>query len=361
MKTGRSLVIWSWIASKAMLAVIAGVVIFTQNKSLTDVLGNWDVQHFLAIANDGYAVTNDIAFFPGWPLILRAISWTGLPVVVAGAVLAAGLSLVAAAALYRMGGWGAAVAWIIAPVGVFTVVPYTESLFCAAAFWAWERAEAKHWGQAAILAGVAASVRVSGLFLFGALVILALTQAIATDDRVERWITRCKHAAWMLIPLGVIFAYAGYLYLVRGSWMAWFDAQSAGWNRELTWPWVCLEHTFNAAAPGAYPDHPEWSWVFRGELISMAVGLAITVLCLARKKLAQASWIGVQLIAFSTSYWLLSVNRAVLLWFPLWTEAGKLAEVRSTPAKLGVAAAAVVCLLAQGIWAWLFFTGAWAS
>ena len=42
-------------------------------------------------------------------------------------------------ALYRLGGPLAAVARPFAPTAVFTVVPYTESLFCAAAFWAWER------------------------------------------------------------------------------------------------------------------------------------------------------------------------------------------------------------------------------
>ncbi|MDR1432576.1 MAG: hypothetical protein LBI99_10730 [Propionibacteriaceae bacterium] len=361
MKTGVRVVIGAWATSRAMLVLIAVIAVQTQGKSLDEVLGNWDVQHFLAIANNGYAVENDIAFFPGWPLLLKAISLTGLPVIITGAVLSAGLSLAAVAALYRMGGWGAAVAWILAPVGVFTLAPYTESLFCAAAFWAWERAGAKRWGQAAALAAVAASVRVSGLFLFGALVILALTQTLAIDDRLERWIARWKHVAWMLIPLGVILAYACFLYLERGSWSAWFDAQSAGWNREFTWPWDCLQHTFAAAAPGAYPDFPEWPWMFRGELVSFAVGLIVTAICLARKKLAEASWIGVQLLAFATSYWLLSVNRAVLLWFPLWTEVGRLANVRSTPARLGVMAAGALSLGAQWIWAWLFFVGSWAS
>ena len=56
-------------------------------------------------------------------------------------------SAVAAAALLRLGGPWAAVAWLFAPTAVFTTVPYTESVFCALAFWAWERARADRWGR----------------------------------------------------------------------------------------------------------------------------------------------------------------------------------------------------------------------
>ena len=84
-------------------------------------------------------------------------------------------SAVAAAALLRLGGPWAAVAWLFAPTAVFTVVPYTESLFCAAAFWAWERARADRWAAAAMLAAAACTLRVSGLFLVGALFVMLIT------------------------------------------------------------------------------------------------------------------------------------------------------------------------------------------
>ena len=89
-------------------------------------------------------------------------------------------SAVAAAALLRLGGPWAAVAWLFAPTAVFTVVPYTESLFCAAAFWAWERARADRWAAAAMLAAAACTLRVSGLFLVGALFILLITTRAPT-------------------------------------------------------------------------------------------------------------------------------------------------------------------------------------
>ena len=48
------------------------------------------------------------------------------------------------------------------------------------------------------------------------------------------------------------------------------------------------------------------------------VGALLSVLLLWRRRWAQAGYVGVQVFAFATSYWFMSVNRAVLLWFPLW-------------------------------------------
>lgn len=351
------LVIQVFLGTRLLFLLLALALVATEGRTLESMLSNWDVAHFLAIAENGYRETNDVAFFPGWPLILRGFGLLGLPELASGVVLALIASALAAAALQRMAGSGAAIAWLLAPTAIFTAVPYTESLFCAAAFWAWERASARRWGAAAVLAALAASVRVSGLFLIGALAVLALTQ---TGD----WRARLRRLLWLGIPMAVIAAYAGYLRVVRGSWTAWYTAQSTGWSREMTSPWVSLQHTLDAAAPGAYPDHPEWSWVFRAELISMAVGIVVTLVALWRRRLAEASWVGVQVLAFSTSYWFMSVNRAVLLWFPLWTMIGSAADPDRPPSRarsvlIGLVVAVAVAV--QLIWAWLFLTGRWSS
>ena len=70
-----------------------------------------------------------MAFFPGLPVIFWLFEQLGVPVAITGVVLSLACSAFAAAALYRLGGPWAAVAWLFAPTAVFTVVPYTESLF----------------------------------------------------------------------------------------------------------------------------------------------------------------------------------------------------------------------------------------
>lgn len=355
------LVVQAWVGSRLLVVAAFVVVAIGSGRSFDRIVNNWDVDHFVRIAQQGYVVDNDVAFFPGLPLLLRAGELIGVPILVFGVFIAAVASVLAAAALYRLGGPYAAAAWLLAPTAVFTVVPYTEAPFCAAAFWAWERAGQRRWGQAAALAALACSFRVSGLFLIGALAVLALTQAR------RKGVDRAVALAWLLVPASVVFGYAYYLFLRSGSWTAWYTAQSSGWARGLTWPWESFLNTIPAILPGAYADHFGWMWMFRFEMVSMAVGVVTTLVCLFRRHWGEAAWVGVQVFAFSLSYWFMSVNRAVLLWFPLWIAIGRFCEwrPRGSAARVVhnvilVGALVLACAAVFG-WAWMFGMGHWSS
>jgi Mannosyltransferase (PIG-V) len=367
------IVIQAWLASRGMIFAVALVLAVVQHRTLTDMVSNWDVQHFAKLAAGGYWAEPDgtlMAFFPGWPAIFWPLDQLGVPIAISGVIISTACSAVAAAALYRLGGQWAAVAWLFAPTAVFTVVPYTESLFCAVAFWAWERARADRWLAAALLTAIACTVRVSGLFLIGALLVMIMTSSTPAAIKLRR-------AALMLIPVTVIIAFATYLHALTGTWTAWYRAQSTGWVRQLTWPWDSFLNTIPVIVPGAYPNHPWWAAVFRGEMISMAVGVGVTIWCIAvslrarkspnnadRPMWGEASWVGVQVLAFSLSYWFFSVNRATLLWFPLWI---MLARWIAGPSRYPLlhrvlrACAFTIEIALMLWWSWLFFTGHWAS
>jgi Mannosyltransferase (PIG-V) len=362
--TSGRMVLQAWIASRGLIAVVALVLAVWQGRTLTNMVSNWDVQHFTRLAEGGYYAEPDgtlMAFFPGLPVILSMFLQLGVPVAITGVVLSLICSAVAAVALMRLGGPWAAIIWLFAPTAVFTTVPYTESLFCAVAFWAWERARSDRWLAAATLAAIACSVRVSGLFLVGALFVMIIT------TRRIGWRTRLGQLAMLAIPMAVIIAFAVYLHWLSGSWTAWYTAQSTGWVRKLTWPWDSFLNTIPAILPGAYADHPWWAAVFRGEMVSMAIGLVVTGWCLARRMWAEASWVGVQVLAFSLSYWFFSVNRATLLWFPLWIMLARWGTWRPRRPAVRVAHRVLVVLaftLSVVLllwWSWLFFTGHWAS
>ena len=99
----------------------------------------------------------------------------------------------------------------------------------------------------------------------------------------------------------------------------------------------------------------------------MIIGVGVTIWCLTRRMWAEASWVGVQVLAFSLSYWFFSVNRALLLWFPLWIMLARWGTWRpARPWASVVHRIAVVVAFAVGVglmmwWSWLFFTGHWAS
>ena len=362
------LVVQAWLGTRLLLIITAVVVGLMTGRGLLQVMGNWDVEHFVFIAEYGYAKPTEVAFFPGLPLLLRGGMLLGLDPVLAGVLLSLVTSALAAWALYRLGGRWAAIAWLLAPTSVFTLVPYSESPFCAAAFWAWERATQRRWAAASVLAAAASTLRVSGLFLVGALFVLAVWQwwgsrradpAAGLDPARDRL---GRSLPWLVPPLLVLAAYATYLYGLTGSWTAWFSAQATGWMRQLTAPWDAVANSWRSIQPGMYADHPGWVWVFRAEFLSMIVGVVVVAVLLRRRRVPEASWVGVQLLAFSLSYWFQSVCRAVLLWFPLWTLVGESVERRRTGAWPWVwGASAVVMLAVQIAWAVLFYLGLWAG
>lgn len=355
--------------SRALLLGTALLAAVSHGYSASGVLGNWDVKHFATIAAQGYVPDpQEMAFFPGLPLVMRAGLAVGLDPVWSGLLASLVGSALAAWALARIGGTWAAVAWLFAPTAVFTVVGYTEALFCAAAFWAWERARADRWAQAAVLAGLACTLRVSGLFLIGALVLLALTWPPARDQLFgKRMRAAVVRGVWLLVPAAVLASYAWYLWTLTGSWTAWYSAQQAGWQRTLTLPWESVRATLDAVRPGGYADSSGWGMMFRFELVSFAVGLLTTGWMLRRRRWAEAGWVGAQVLAFSLSPWLMSVNRAVLLWFPTWSLLGELAE-RTPVTRSGrltqrvlVGGWALVSVVTMVWWAWMFALGRWVS
>lgn len=358
---GPLLVAGVWLGSRLLL-FLGCVVVMAQNQlTFEQAISRWDVLHFFEIATNGYNEGINIAFFPGFPALLALGVRLGIPLYLAGIGLSLIGSALAAAALYRLGGTGAACLWLVAPMAVFTFVPYTEAVFCAAAFWAWERGRAGHWGSAALLAAVACTFRVSGLFLVGALGLLILTSG---RDALARKLLRCL---WMLIPLAVLVAYSYYLQTLTGSWFAWFDAQEQGWARGFTWPWDSLQHTIDAADPSRWEGRPEVPVMFFAEIVSMVMGLLTVVISLFLRRWAESAWVGVQVLAFATSYWFISVNRAVLLWFPLFTIAGSMAEWNPKNSfgrylwRVLVGLGTTASVLAMLAWAWVFFSGGWSS
>lgn len=353
------LVVLTWLATRALLVLALLWVAFRTHRSLTTAVTGWDVQHFQTIARFGYADPTNRAFFPGLPLLLKAGLMVGVPMVVTGVIVALVSSGLATWAVYRLGGVAAACLWTLAPMTVFTLVPYTEAPFAAAAFWAWDRALERRWISASILAAIAMTFRVSGIFLLAGLVVLALMQAGRRSTRL----------ALLVLPAGVLAGFVLYLRWLSGSWLAWFHAQQQGWNRGgVHSPLASFRNTWDAAHPAYWPPVQHLVYLmFAAEIVTIVVGMALLVALIIRRDWAELVFVGLQVGVFVTSFWWMSSNRALLLWFPLFTLLGDAATrpIRSPLGSLlraGVVAVGVVTsALALVGWAWLFFTGNWAS
>jgi len=359
------LAIQGFVASRLILLLVALIMVWLNGWSLADPLSRWDASHFMGISRDGYTTLTEAAYFPGVPMLMAALHLIGLPAVISGMLISLAGSALAAWALYRLAGGSlrgtiAVLAWSFAPMAVFTFVPYTEAAFCAAAFWAFWFAKRDRWGTAAALAAFACTTRVSGLFLIGALGLVALVGIGGSP-----WRDRLRRVAWLGMPVAVLAAYAVFLRLRFGSWTIWFQAQVEGWGRRFDWPWNALATTLRVAGI-TEPSDTGWAAMFRWELAVWLVGLAVAVFLLVRRKWPEGAWIGVQVVVMSCQVWLISVTRALLLWFPVFTLIGAFAArgpagVPVLVRRAGFLLFFVMEAAAMVWWAVLFFAGAWAT
>ncbi|WP_069170931.1 mannosyltransferase family protein [Streptomyces griseus] len=334
--------------------------------SVASAFEQWDWGHFLHIARDGYfpgrsgpwtaGWDHREAFFPGFPLVLRAVhtvipDWTAAGLLVS--FVSGGVAVLALARIARLHlahqdvGRRAVLMLLCSPCAVFLAAGYTESLFLALALPAWLAARRHHWVLAGTLTALATTVRVSGLFLAAALLVHFLLSKPAHR--------RPRHLPWLALPALPVVAYSSYLHAHTGDWMAWKHAQEAGWYRTFHTPWEAWGNTWNAAFGHAHG--PGYAFMSQVELAAMVVGVLLFGLLVRQRRPAEALYVALSLCALGTSYWYTSVPRATLLWWPLWITVA----VRSlrTPRFL----TAYLCLAAPltTVFALAFLSGRWAG
>ena len=275
----------------------------------------WDLEWYASIATDGYGAAgheSNYASPPGFPGLLWALGKLNIHVTLAGLLISFVAGLLAAMALSRLtrslGGRGelGVLAWVLAPVAVFLAAPYAEALFCAFAFCAWVLARRQAWLSASLLTAAACLVRVNGLFLACALVVLFLT------GRPRAW----RQAPLLLLPFATVLGLLVYFWTRTGSWLTWFEAQGTGWDRRLLNPWDTLTSTVNYAYNIGLAA--TYNVQYRFELAFMLVLVVLTVVMLVKRWWGEATYMLLTIVALGTSTLYYSVPRASLTLFPVW-------------------------------------------
>jgi len=373
-RTGDRAALGIWLASRLatwVAAVAAGWMLADAGTRPAGLLARWlqwDAVHLAAIARYGYdgdpadaGRTPYQAFLPGFPLAVRAVHELGASYVLAGLLVSLAASAVACVALGRIGeldgppgtGWRAVLLLVASPAAVFLAAGYTEALFLAFALPAWLAARRGDWRAAGLLAAVATTVRVTGVFLAAALVVHWLAGRRAGGGAAA---APQRAGLWLLSPAVPVAAFVVYQHARTGDWLAWSHAQAQGWGRSFTWPWDALATTWRAAFTDA-GQPPQFAFSFRLELAAMLVGLLLTGWLLWRRRWAESTYVGLQVAALATSQYYLSVPRATLLWWPLWV--GLAAVAHRRPLVLGAVLALTVPLAVLHVAA--FTTGRWAG
>ncbi|MEU9150939.1 hypothetical protein AB0D59_10405 [Streptomyces sp. NPDC048417] len=200
----------------------------------------WDSRWYLGIADHGYTHSlgiaydhNNLAFFPLYPLLVKAVA-----VLTPGTRATTGLglawlaSLVAAWGVFAVGdrvggrrvGVLLTVLWAAYPVGLVQWMGYTESLFTAFAAWTLYAVLDERWLWAAAGSVLAGLTRPTGIAVAAAVTVTALL-SLRT-----RFSARALTAA-LVAPLGWC-AYVGWVGLRLGRWDGYFAVQRM-WHNEL--------------------------------------------------------------------------------------------------------------------------------
>ena len=289
-------------------------------ESFTDLWNRWDTVHYVDIAEYGYdspeTHENGEAFFPLFPLAIRALSFFGLSSVLAGMLISAIASVVALAYLYRLAeesfghgaGRRAALYLAVFPTAVFLTAAYSEALFLAGAIPAFYYARRSEWGRVGLPAAIAMGTRIAGVFVVLGLAVEFLRQR---DFERKKVLRAAGAGAIALVPL---IAYMSYLWAANDDPFYFFTAQRVGWHRELTNPIDSFLVTWRTF----YGDYSaNWLLAWRVEIAAAIVGVFFVGWAYVKREYGYAVYMGTLMIPLLLSSWYLSIPRMLLSMFPI--------------------------------------------
>jgi Gpi18-like mannosyltransferase len=309
-----------------------------------------DALWFLRIASGGYRVGDgSAAFFPVYPLLIRAASFaTGAhplagATIVSNACFAAALCVAyALTARERSTSVARTTVLLLAvfPTSFFFFAPYSEPVFLLFVVTAFVAARTDRWWLAGGAAALAAATRSVGIVLAPALAVEAVHQ------RLERGRWRWASIAACLGPAVGAGLYSLYWYERTGDALASLHAQ-ADWQRTASWPWTTLVSASQLA----------WEQAGRGSGAYWAIDwlvvvpvLAVCVWAAARYRPSYGVYVWTSVLIPLCYVFeprpLMSMPRFVLPLFPAFWAIAELAERWHVPraAIVAVAAAGLGCL-----------------
>ncbi len=341
----------AWVVLSIRVAASAGDPA-TRPHTMSQVLSTWDGHWYIDLARNGYphrvppgdffagtgaAAQNGIAFFPGYPLLIR---WVGLVSPFSDDVNAVAISmvagLVATLAIWvmvreRVDGPRAdraAMAFCAFPAAFVLSFAYTEGVMLAAVALCLLAASRRAWFWAGVAAAAATVTRSSAMVLVPTLAVVA---GLAIRDRRE-WRAL---VAPLLAPIGML-GFLTYLRFHTGSWTIWFESEHRGWGQRTDFGHAAVRNAWQ------FVQHP-----LRDPTVTLiGVATVVAVVGLVALWRTRQPLLLVVYSVFVLVSLLLSPNlqirpRFVLAAFPLLTAIGEWTPPRWFPAVLAAGAGGV--------------------
>lgn len=258
--------------------------------SVTGALTSWDGQWYLSISASGYdkvpaslvdafgrrSEETPLAFFPGYPMLVRAVGeLPGVGLVAAAFAVNVVAGVVCAYGLVRLGeriggSWRCGMVLLalfaVSPMSVVLSMTYSEALFCALAVWTLLWLIDREWLLAALGCATAGLVRPTSAALVAAVCLAALVTVIRGRDGWRPWVTL------LLAPAGLL----GYLTWVgsrTGRWDGWLALQARGWDSQFDGGLATVRFSLDVLSSARSVLEVATAWIIVLTLVLFALGL----------------------------------------------------------------------------------------
>lgn len=203
-------------------------IIYVSGSSIKEICTLWDNEHYVSIAQNGYVLEWQTAFFPVIPLLIRLIGQTGV-IILNQVVLLATMFLLDE--LSDKKNYYVTDLFIMLPVSFFSLTLYTETLLCFLTLLAYYLFVKRRFGYTlGIIIGLGVATKSIGAMLFFAVFIgmcyLWYKRQLSMSDIIK------TYAPATLLSC----MYPVYLQIVAGNWKLFIDCQYEYWNRIKTNP-----------------------------------------------------------------------------------------------------------------------------
>jgi len=335
-----------------------------RRERFAEIFADWDSGWYFDIASRGYYFNADgqssIAFFPVYPMLMRALAWpfggTDKAIWVAGILISCAAFTLALLAVHRFtqrvfGDREVARRTVLYlalfPFSLFFTRVYAESVFLLISVLAVSRAYDQRWWRAGLWGALATLARPNGILVGLPLALLACAGRPAARVLATRFTA--------LLPIPVALAgYCAYVYSLSGDPLAWLYTQEH-WGYSLGHPpWQQLLKMIERIVKYGFYDYFFVSdrasfRLFHG--VAALIFLALTPAIFKRLGVAMGAYVLVSLLVPLSGNLLEGVGRYSAVLFPAFMLVGSFKSPRLHEAILIVASlflALFVCLFVTG-------------
>lgn len=300
-----------------------------ESQKFAEIFADWDSGWYFDIASRGYYFRADgqssVAFFPLYPMLMRAVGWTfggtEKAIWLAGILVSWGAFAAALIVLHRFAERVFAdrevarrtVLYVaVFPFSLFFTRVYAESVFLLMSVLAVSRAYDDRWWRAGVWGALATLARPNGILIALPLAIMALRTRPSPKEIAHRAL------ALAAIPLALA-GYCGFVYALSGDPLGWLNAQ-VNWGYSLGHPpWQLLLSLIGRIVKYGFYDYFFLSskatyYLFHG--VAGLIFLALTPIIFKRLGIALGSYVLVSLLVPLSGNALEGIGRYASVLFP---------------------------------------------